>query len=413
MTDAHALADPADRDRPGAERPHAVVVGAGLGGLATAVALHAAGWSVEVLEQAPHVSAIGAGIAMAPNALRALDVLGVGDDVRARAAVQGAGGYRTPGGRWLIRTDLSAVAQRLGDTFVVLRRRDLVDLLLARLPEGTVRFGAVVTDVDPGGDDRPAVVLTEDDGHLEADLVVGADGVSSRLRATLFPGHPGLRYAGYTAWRLLPQDAPQDVAATPFETWGRGLRFSALPMDGGAVYCWATATAPPRERADDERADLLSRFGDWHQPVPDLIRATPATSVLRHDVVELARPLRRLGRGRAVLVGDAAHAMTPDLGQGGCTALEDAVVLAHALATEADVPTAITAYGAARLPRTTAIARRSRQLSRIGQAHNPLVVAARTVALGAAGLLPAGVLLGSMAPVVGWRPPSDRRKPSA
>lgn len=412
MTHARDLADPADRDRPDGEPLHAVVVGAGLGGLATAVALHASGWSVEVLEQSSHVSVIGAGIAIAPNALRALDVLGVGDDVRARAAVQGAGGYRTPRGRWLIRTDLSTVAERLGDTFVVLRRRDLVDLLLARLPERTVRFGAVATDVDPGGDGRPAVVLAEDGRRVEADLVVGADGVSSRLRAILFPGHPGLRYAGYTAWRLLPEEAPQDVAGTPFETWGRGQRFSALPMDGGAVYCWATATAPPRERADDERADLLSRFGDWHQPVPDLIRATPATSVLRHDVVELARPLRRLGRGRAVLVGDAAHAMTPDLGQGGCTAIEDAVVLAHSLTAEADVPAAITAYGTARLPRTTAIARRSRQLSRIGQARNPWVVAARTAALGAAGLLPPGLLLGSMAPVVGWMPPSDGRKPS-
>lgn len=413
MTDGRDQPDLGHRHGADGAPPHAVVVGAGLGGLATAVALHSAGWSVEVLEQAPHVSVIGAGIAIAPNALRALDVLGVGADVRTRAAVQGTGGYRTPRGRWLIRTDLSAVAERLGDTFVVLRRRDLVDLLLARLPEGTVRFATVVTDVEPGGEDRRAVVLTEDGGRAEADLVVGADGVSSRLRAALFPGHPGLRYAGYTAWRLLPEDAPQDVATTPFETWGRGQRFSALPMDGGAVYCWATATAPPRERADDERANLLSRFGDWHHPVPDLIRATPPTSVLRHDVVELARPLRRLGRGRAVLVGDAAHAMTPDLGQGGCTALEDAVVLAHALGADIDVPAAISAYGAARLPRTTAIARRSRQLSRIGQVRNPLLVAARTVALGAAGLLPAGLLLGSMTPVVGWSPPADGREPSA
>lgn len=412
MTDAHAYEDTGGRDPSPGGRPHAVVVGAGLGGLATAVALYGSGWSVEVLEQAPHVSVIGAGIAIAPNALRALDVLGVGDDVRARAAVQGAGGYRTPHGRWLLRTDLAAVAERLGDTFVVLRRRDLVDLLLARLPEDAVRFGAVVTDVDPGDVDRRAVVVTQDEESVEADLVVGADGVSSRLRAALFPGHPGLRYAGYTAWRLLPEDVPQDVAGTPFETWGRGLRFSALPMDGGAVYCWATATAPPRERADDERADLLSRFGGWHHPVPDLIRATPAESVLRHDVVELARPLRRLGRGRAVLVGDAAHAMTPDLGQGGCTALEDAVVLAHALTADADVTAAIRSYGAARLPRTTAIARRSRQLSRIGQARNPLVVAARTAALGAAGLLPATLLLGSVAPVVGWVPPTDGRAPS-
>ncbi|WNB85652.1 FAD-dependent monooxygenase [Cellulomonas sp. ATA003] len=293
----------------------------------------------------------------------------------------------------------------LGESFVVLRRSVLVDLLVAALPPGTVRLGTPVRAVQAGERGRRAVV-TVDDGALEADLVVAADGARSSLRGQLFPGHRGVRYAGYVAWRLMPAPGPA-VPVDQFETWGRGRRFSALPMAGGEVYCWATVTLPPGRAVDDDRAELLSRFGGWHEPIPALIAATPDDRILRHDVVELAAPLPALHAGRVALVGDAGHALTPDLGQGGCLALEDAVTLALLTDRHATVDAALARYTAVRLPRVTRIAARSRGLARVGQAAGPRTTRLRDLAIRAAGVLPPSVASRGLTSVVGWRPDDD------
>jgi 2-polyprenyl-6-methoxyphenol hydroxylase-like FAD-dependent oxidoreductase len=186
---------------------HAVVVGAGIGGLTAAVALRRQGWAVTVLERVWRLEPVGAGLGLAPNALHALDTIGLGEEVRRFSAVQGQGGIRRPDGRWLVRTDLGAVAERFGDPQLMALRADLVSLLAGRLPDGSLRTGVTVTDVDPGGPDRPARIATED-GDLAADLVVAADGIRSLIRGKLFPGHPGPRYSGFSAWRFVAPPLP-------------------------------------------------------------------------------------------------------------------------------------------------------------------------------------------------------------
>src|SRR5512133_200533 len=167
---------------------HAIVVGAGIGGLTAAVALRCRGWDVTVLERAPALEPVGAGLGLGPNALHALDAIGLGDEVRRFSAVQGHGGLRRPGGGWLVRTDLGGLAARFGDPQLVALRADLVDLLAGRLPAGALRTGVTVTGVDAGdaGDAarRPRVATSA--GDLDADLVVAADGIGSRIRAALF-----------------------------------------------------------------------------------------------------------------------------------------------------------------------------------------------------------------------------------
>jgi 2-polyprenyl-6-methoxyphenol hydroxylase-like FAD-dependent oxidoreductase len=170
----------------------AVVVGAGIGGLASAVALGRRGWTVTVLERSGELDPNGTALGIGPNALHALDAVGLGAEVRGFSAIQGQGGIRRSDGRWLVRTDLGAVADRFGDPQMVLLRADLVGLLAASLPSAAPRTGVTVTGVEPGDVNRSARVLTST-GSLEADLVVAADGIRSVIRETLFPDHPGSR----------------------------------------------------------------------------------------------------------------------------------------------------------------------------------------------------------------------------
>ncbi|MEU5892638.1 FAD-dependent monooxygenase [Streptomyces sp. NPDC047461] len=372
-----------------------VVIGGGIGGLAAAAALHLSGRQVTVLERARSLEPVGAAISLSPNSLRALDVIGIGDEIRDLAAWTGDGGLRTPGGRWLSRSSAAAAAERFGGPLVLLHRATLINSLAALLPPDAIRTAAESTLADPGDARRPARVRTPD-GELEADLVVAADGVRSAVRATLFPDHPGAVYSGFTTWRVVIPVPGTEFAS--HETWGRGRLWGTHPLKDGRVYAYAAALAPAGERAPDERAELVRRYGDWHDPVPAVLAAARPEDVLRHDVHHIAEPLPAFHRGRAALLGDAAHAMPPTLGQGGNQAIEDAVVLAH----HADD---LAAYSAARLPRTTAIARQAVRIGRLNMTPNRALMAVRDSAIAALSLAGPALFLRGFDGIADWRPP--------
>ncbi|MEU3771921.1 FAD-dependent oxidoreductase [Streptomyces sp. NPDC032472] len=371
-------------------RMRAVVVGAGIGGLTAALALHHRGWHVTLCERAPEAPTTGAGIGLAPNALRALDAIGTDAARAAGTAVPAAMGVRRPDGRWLLRTATADLASRYGIPPVAVARPAFTAALAAALPPDTIRFATTVTTVENATTDP--VIRTEQGAALCADLVVAADGIHSPLRRRFFPSHPGLHYTGETAWRTL-LDAPDLRVPAMSETWGRGERFGITPLSDGRLYLYATAVLPAGTRPSDPRAELLRRFGAWHDPIPALLdrvsRLAP-TAVLQNDLHDLAAPLPSLHHGRIAWLGDAAHAMAPNLGQGGCQAIEDAAVLAHVLppgdAPDAEdaVPAALAAYTAARRTRTDAIRLRARRAGRLGALRNPVAAAARNAAVRAA-----------------------------
>ncbi|MEU2549316.1 FAD-dependent monooxygenase [Streptomyces roseolus] len=383
----------------------AVVLGAGIGGLAAAVGLHRRGWDVTVLERAADLAPVGAGIALAPNALRALDTLGLGDRVRDLAAWQGDGGMRSPDGRWLVRTDARAAAERFGGPLVLLHRATLVEILASALPARAVRTGAPAALAHPGGARTPARVTTPD-GDLEAELAVAADGIRSAARTTLFPGHPGPRYSGHTTWRIVTPAPTRPFA--PHETWGPGRIWGTQPLKDGRIYAYAMAAAPAGAHAPDgELAELRRLFGDWHHPVPEILAAADPDGVLRHDVHHLTDPLPAFHRGRTALLGDAAHAMMPSLGQGGNQAVEDAVVLAHHARVPAafDPGPALAAYTADRLPRTTALVRRAARTGALTLVSARPAVALRDTLLRTVSRFGPGFVLRGFDGVADWRPP--------
>lgn len=300
-------------------------------------------------------------------------------------------GVRRPDGRWLTRTGTADMAARYGTAPLAVPRRALTATLSAALPPPALRYGTEVTGVD-GAEGRPTV-RTAAGPDLPADLVVAADGIHSPLRRAHFPAHPGLHYLGETAWRTIV-DAPDLRIPAMSETWGPGARFGVTPLVDGRYYLYATAVVPPGTRFADPRTELRQRFGSWHEPLPallDRVGRLDAADVLRNDLYDLAAPLPSLHHGRIAWLGDAAHAMAPNLGQGGCQAIEDAVVLAHLLpagergAGGADgdgaVVAALAAYTAARRTRTDAVRLRARRVGRLGVLRDPVVVTVRDLAL--------------------------------
>jgi 2-polyprenyl-6-methoxyphenol hydroxylase-like FAD-dependent oxidoreductase len=306
---------------------------------------------------------------------------------------------RTPAGKWIARSDITeAVRARYGRPLVITRRETLLNALAARLTPGSIRFGVTAIGVQTS----PRAIIETDGEAFDADLLVAADGARSRFREMLFPGHPGLRYAGYTSWRLIAARPGGPVVSA--ETWGKdGQRFAILPLGADCVYCYATANAAQGQRTSDEREELRRRFGQWHRPIPQILDQVGPSDVIRTDIMEIAEPLTVFHRGRALLLGDSAHAMTPDLGQGGCQSLEDAVTLAALTGSAASIDDAVRQYSAQRAPRGARLVRQSRRSGRLYQSP-PLL--ARTAAR-LTSLLPAAMLVRPLAPILDWRPPAS------
>lgn len=387
------------------------VVGAGIGGLAAAIGLQRVGVDVTVFERYELPTVSGSGLSLFGNGLAAMQVLGLSGPARQIGAVPGAlgvdtpAGQRRPDGRWLAR--VPAAAKK---TVAVVHRADLHRILIGAVAPGTVRTGQPVDGVSADG---RSVLLSG--GNTETfDVVIAADGIRSRVRRE-WPDDPGVRYAGYRAWRGVTRRAVE-VSTGSGETIGRGLRFGIAPLVDGRVYWFAVVSQPIDEPAEDGPQPVLERFAGWHRPIEELINATPPEHIHALPIEELAGRLPSFRRGRCVLLGDAAHAMTPNLGQGGNQAMEDAATLAALLAGAADageevaraadesgIDAALAEYDRLRRPRTQRIAHRAGLLGRVLQARGPIVSRLRDTALR---LTPSGVTARSVLAVQRWQPPS-------
>ena len=309
-----------------------VIAGAGIAGLALAAGLQRTETATPylLLDERPELGSTGGGITLWPNAIAALDEIGVGDDVRRAGHQLGAGTIRTRRGRVLRSLDLEQSAAALGGPLVAVRRGDLIDILHAQIKPGSVRLGVAVRGY---GHDHDGVQVLTDGDPIEASALVGADGYRSEIARALHPGLPE-RYAGYPAWRGIA-----DVGGfEPVQIWGAHQEFGVVPLGDDASYWFATVREPAGATAQDEVAHLQTAFSGWPDPVPEVLGATDPSAVTRNDVMDRALP-DRWTDGRVVVIGDAAHAMRPHLGQGGCQALVDAAVLARLLR-QADSPAA-------------------------------------------------------------------------
>lgn len=376
----------------------ATVIGGGIGGLAAALALEQAGAEVTVYERADQIRDGGTALVLWPNAVKALQRLGVAEQVLQSATNETRSEIRDWRGALLNSFSMDEVMARFGAPAIFVRRTDLQEVLRGALRSSSLHLGKACRHVET--DDASAMAHFADGTSVVADLLIGADGFHSVARRLFDPRPP--RYAGFTAWRGLVEGAGSLLeAGVGFEAWGVGSRFGAFRTSRGDLFWFATMTAPPGggDSAQGRKADVMARFAGWAEPVPTLVAATPPEAILRHDQYDRL-PLGRMTTGRVALLGDAAHPMTPQLGQGACQALEDAVALGRRLKA-APGPEALIAYEEDRLARTRRIASTAWRLGRVQQMSSPTMARLRNQAIRA---LPGSFLLGRLSWIIGYEP---------
>jgi 2-polyprenyl-6-methoxyphenol hydroxylase-like FAD-dependent oxidoreductase len=346
-------------------RRRILVVGGGISGLALARALAGDGHQVTVVEQTRAWAPLGAGITLAGNAMAVLDQLGSGDAVRAAGCRIAVGDVTDAAGRPLVTARLADGQIRALADFWALHRADLHEVLLEAAAGAELVAGTTITALSEYGD---GVSARRSDGRAQdVDLVIGADGIGSAVREMVFGTAARVRYAGYTCWRVVVPD--RIGLEKSFEMWGRGARMGLVPLPGGRIYAFlvANAAAGGVDAAGAQcLTDLCRRFAEFGGKGGELLATlTPDDTILRHDICELSRPL--WCRGRVALVGDAAHAMTPNLGQGAAQAIEDVQAVRFALRCHDDDRAALSMYEDLRAARARFVWARSRLIGRVGQ----------------------------------------------
>jgi 2-polyprenyl-6-methoxyphenol hydroxylase-like FAD-dependent oxidoreductase len=336
-----------------------LVIGAGISGLATAVALQRRGHDVTVIEERTETSS-GAGISIWPNALAALDEIGVGDAVREAGGRVTAGALRWRDGTWLRHPAPERLVKALGEPLVVIRRSALTKVLADALADGTVHTGLSARELATTTD---GVRLALSDSTMrEAAAVIGADGTRSTV-ARYLNGALADHYVGYTAWRGVAECAiDPDVAG---EVLGPGIEFGHVPLGADLTYWFATERAEAGQASPlRELRYLKARFESWADPIPAVLAATNPDDVLRNDLYDRDKA-KQWSRGPVLVVGDAAHPMRPHLGQGGCQGLEDAALLARFVDGDDDLAAAFARFAAFRRPRVRAVVRESKLIGQM------------------------------------------------
>jgi 2-polyprenyl-6-methoxyphenol hydroxylase-like FAD-dependent oxidoreductase len=353
-----------------------IIIGAGIGGLTAGIALRQLGYEIEIYEQAGRLTEVGAGISLWANALHVLKELNVYDALKSIGLKDVVSGIRLPDGRLLVSISLEDLKKIADEPILIVHRAELHAALRRTFGEQNIFLNAHCTGFNETSELVTAAF--SNGSRVTGDCLIGADGIHSRIRAGLHGDHPP-RYAGYTAWRaVIPFESDKLSIG---ETWGADRRFGQVPLTKERVYWFAAHNEKQGSTAEEgEKKRLLHLFSDWHSPIEQLIRSTPEEDILRNDIFD--RPvLRQWGRGRVTLLGDAAHPMTPNMGQGACQALEDGLVLRNCLQDNHTIPAALRAYEKKRISRTNRLVRQSRMIGMIGQWHNPLAVGLRNLFL--------------------------------
>lgn len=341
----------------------AVIIGGGIGGLTTAIALQQRGVDAHVYEAAPEIHAVGAGIWVAPNALTVFQRLGFLDEIISGGFNVTSSCIADTTGRMLQHfSPIEMSTSRL--PLVPIHRAVLQERLIAHLKPNTLHLGKRCVGIEQYED---GVSVSFADGSMTTgDILIGADGIRSVVRTALF-GAADYRYSGQTCWRgIVNFRMPEASAATEMWSTKPGVRLGYSHVNAEQVYFYATACAPHggNDTPGTIRQRLAELYSDFPRYLREMLAAADESKIIRNDIWDFA-PISSWHKGRVVLVGDAAHATTPNMGQGGCQAIEDAYALAEALSLETSLGAAFKHYETSRMKKAHFVVNTSYRIGKI------------------------------------------------
>lgn len=357
-----------------------IVIGAGIGGLSVALALRKIGIEATVFEKKSQLSLGGAALGIGANAVRALQLLSVGDEVLQAGKLLKSLQIRTDTGKPLSLTETSAISSKYGPDNVTITRATLLNILVKAMgSEQPTQCGKTCTRFEQHT--SGVTVWFEDGSKEEGDVLIAADGIGSIIRRELLPKVIP-QYAGYTCWRSIVRIDPKLLVGYDpnvfTESWGSNGRFGIVPLSNDHIYWFACLNALEADPkfANFTVGDLERRFHEYHKPIPQLLELSQNEQLLHHDIMYL-QPFSRYSFGRIVLLGDAAHATTPNMGQGAGQAIEDSVILAGHIKRSPNVKNALESYNHDRVQRTGKITRMSNRIGKVAQLEGRMAVSLR------------------------------------
>jgi 2-polyprenyl-6-methoxyphenol hydroxylase-like FAD-dependent oxidoreductase len=353
---------------------HFAIIGGGIAGLSTAIALQQKGFQFSVFESAPEIKPLGAGLVLAANAIKAYQKMGLVEKIIQQGQVLPHFSILDHKGKLITYADAQNLSKKYGTHNFSIHRPALHQVLLKEIDPACLHVNKVAVRVENIGN-QVLVHFKDGSSHL-SDYLIVADGIHSAIRQQLVPDSAP-RYAGYTCWRAVIDDPGLNLQGAT-ETWGPKGRMGIVPLAQNQVYWFACVNAPRNDQQMRawKAGNLHQRFAGFHHPIPEILAHTADERLLWHDIIDL-KPLSKFAFGRILLIGDAAHATTPNMGQGACQAIEDSIVLADELDAHADPEAAFLAFEKRRLPRTHFIVNGSWQMGKIAQLSNPVLASLR------------------------------------
>lgn len=351
-----------------------MIVGGGVAGLAAAIALQSIDRDFVLFEQSQLLRGIGAGFGLAANAMQALELLGLRKEIERLGYYLDSYHILDQRGTVLFKPDTTRISEQYSQKNFAIHRADLHSYLLSKIPSDAVLLGKRAHKLEREGG---LVRIFFEDGSIHtAKYLIIADGVRSLLRQQLVPTSTP-RYAGYTCWRATIDNTKLQLN-TGFETWGRAGRFGVTPLVNNRIYWYACVNGKANNPTFQSTTidNLSQRFQNYHWPIPAILNETKDENLIWSDILDI-KPLDRLAYQNILVIGDAGHATTPNMGQGACQAIEDVAVLIDELKKNKSVTEAFCSFEKRRLSRTRYITETSRQIGQIAQWENTYLIGIR------------------------------------
>ncbi|PGB01233.1 FAD-dependent monooxygenase [Bacillus toyonensis] len=347
-----------------------IIIGGGIAGLCAAISLQKIGLNVKVYDKNIEPTVAGAGIIIAPNAMQALEPYGISEQIRTFGNESDGFNLVSEKGSILSKLTIPTCYPKIYS----IHRKDLHQLLLSELQKGTVEWGKECVKIDQN-EENALKILFQDGSEALGNILIAADGIHSVVRKQVTQSD-GYRYAGYTCWRGVTPAHNLSLTNDFIETWGTNGRFGIVPLPNNEVYWYALINAKARDRKYTAytTADLYNHFKSYHSPIPDILNNASDVTMIHRDIVDIT-PMKQFFDKRIVFIGDAAHALTPNLGQGACQAIEDAIILAECIKKNAHYRQAFIEYEQKRRARIEIISNTAWKVGKMAQIESkPLTI---------------------------------------